>query len=61
VNISGFDVAVSDHLGREIDRAVWQYFAGLPEYWHDDVVELLANLFVEVEPDIHNIFDDVTA
>jgi hypothetical protein len=60
MDISKMDAAVSCCLGRKIDHAVWQYFAGLPDYWHDDVVELLANLFEDVEPDIERMFDEVT-
>jgi hypothetical protein len=60
MDIRKMDVAVSGRLGREIDHAVWQYFAGVPDYWREDVITLLANLFEDVEPYIQTIFDEVT-
>jgi len=60
MDISKMNTAVSDRLGRDIDGVIWQYFAGLPEYWECDVVELLAALFEHVEPNITSIFDEIT-
>jgi hypothetical protein len=60
MDIGKMNTVVSGRLGRDIDAMVWQYFAGLPEYWECDVVELLAVLFEYAESDITSIFDDVT-
>jgi hypothetical protein len=59
--IDHMNEAVSHCLGREIDGAVWQYFAGLPEYWEDDICELLAELFKYAEPEIESILAEISA
>jgi hypothetical protein len=59
MDIQNMHSAVSGHLERDVDLAVWQYFAGLSEYWERNVVEVLAQLFEEAEPEIECIFAEI--
>jgi hypothetical protein len=59
MDIRDMATSVSICLKREIDGAVW-YFAGLPEYWADDVRQLLADLFKHAESEIENTFPEIS-